>query len=386
VQDHVDYQGLSGHFGTGYMFWFPGALADRVIADTTRTDIVSSIRQAYLEGTKEVFGRRMKTRWTPRVAVAYPITDHTKFFFNYGRYAQWPTYYYVYTRIEPSRSGQFPQKGNLALNPAVSVNYEVGAEHQFSSTMAFKVAVYNKDLYDYLASRLIQGPPSYVQFYNQDYARARGVEFELRKRRTGLWSASATYSYSQATGKGSDPNEILIARESGATDFGEGQPREINLYWNRPHSFTFNVDLRVNRDDTRPHLFGLTLPAEWGINLFGHVNSGLAYTPVADCGLESCPEVGPEFSKNGRLENRWDVRFDKSFRLASQPMRVTLEAFNIFDVDNALRIDPRTGKGYVLGEGAAGYQGLSATDLIFYRNPANYDAPRHFRAGLETSW
>ncbi len=387
LQNHFDYQGLSGYFGTGFLFWMPGALADRVLADSTRTDIIRSVHDAYFATTKNFFGHRVKTRWTPRFAVAYPISDRTKFYFNYGRYAQWPTYYYVYTRINPSRTGQFPQKGNPALNPSLSVNYEVGSEHQFSSEMAFKIAVYNKDLYDYLASRVINVTPSYVQFYNQDYARARGVETELRRRRADYWSGAITYTYSQATGKGSDPNEILIARESGATDFGEGQPREVNLYWNRPHSFTFNLDYRVEKNEERPRLLGMRLPRQWGVNVFGTLQSGLSYTPQANCGRSNCAETAPEFSKNGPFENRWDMRADKSWELSNgRSLRMTLEVYNLLNSRTARRIDPRTGQGYVIGQGTAGVDPHSPQTIGTYSDPSLFDAPRTGRVGLEWAW
>jgi outer membrane receptor protein involved in Fe transport len=390
LQDHVDYQGFSGHVGMGYMFWFPGALADRVLADSTRTDIIPAIREAYYATTNSVFGHRMKSRWTPRFAISYPLTDHTKFYFNYGRYAQWPTYYYVYTRINPSRATQFPQKGDPALNPEVSVNYEVGTDHQFSSTMAFKIAVYNKDIYDQLTSRKITGPPgspSYVQFFNQDYARGRGVELELRKRRTSYWSGALSYTYSQATGKGSDPNEILYARQSGDTlGFEEGQPREVDLWWNRPHKLTVNLDFRVNREDDPLKILGVTLPKEWGVNLFGTITSGIAYTPLLCTDTRNCKESSSKFSKNGPLENRWDLRADKNL---GRTLRFTLEIYNLFDAKTPTRIDPVTGEGYVLGRGSTFIYPNSPTSVETigsFTDPSNYKAPRSGRVGLEWSW
>ncbi len=389
AQDHVDYQGLSGHFGLGFMYFVPGALADRVIADSTRTDILPVIRDQYYATTHAILGRRVKSRFTPRLAVSYPISDQSKFFFNYGRYAQWPTYYYIYTRINPSKAAQFPQQGNLSLEPKVSVKYEVGVEHKFTPTMALKVTLYNNDIYDELAQRVINS--SYVQFYNRAFARSRGVELGWQRRRTGYWSASVDYSYMQARGNSSDPNEVLIARQSGATDFGEDQPREVNLRWNRPHKITTSIDVRVDKDQEQPKLLGVRIPREFGFNLYGSMTSGRAYTPqyCTDRSCDHLSDIGPglEYSRNGKMEPRFDLRADKTWTFASKrSLKLTLEVYNLFNAKIATRIDPVTGDGYVLGVGAANVDVTRPYNIAYWSNPGYYEAPRATQVGLEWAW
>lgn len=387
AQDHVDYLGLSGHFGLGFMYFVPGALADRVIADSTRTDILPIIRENYYATTSSIFGHRVKSRFTPRLAISYPISDQSKFFFNYGRYAQWPSYYFIYTRVNPSKASQFPQQGNLALEPKVSVKYEVGVEHRFTPTMALKVTLYNNDIYDELDQRVINS--SYVQFYNRAFARSRGVELGWQRRRTGYWSASVDYSYMQARGNSSDPNEVLIARQAGASDFGEDQPRETNLRWNRPHKLTTSIDVRVDKDQEQPKLLGIRIPRQMGVNAYGSVTSGRAYTPAAcvnsDCSTTT--QTGSDYSKNAVFEVLWDLRADKMWSFGDKrSLKLTLEVYNLFNAKNATRIDPITGRGYVLGEGSAGRNTTLPYNIAYWSNPAYYGAPRTTQLGLEWAW
>ena len=42
--------------------------------------------------------------------------------------------------------------GNPNLNPEISVQYEVGAQHLFGNNAAAKVTLFQKDIYDYPTS------------------------------------------------------------------------------------------------------------------------------------------------------------------------------------------------------------------------------------------
>ena len=81
--------------------------------------------------------------------VAHPITENSSFFFNYGEFTQNPSYRYVYSKLTSISSESFPLLGNPNLNPQVSVNYEVGAKHQFLPDAAVNATFFVKDVYDY---------------------------------------------------------------------------------------------------------------------------------------------------------------------------------------------------------------------------------------------
>src|SRR5262249_35231026 len=183
-------------------------------------NVTPGLRDAFYEDTKSLFGRRYKFHLSPRIIVAHPITEHSSFFFNYGEFTQWPSYRYVYSKLTSISSESFPLLGNPDLNPQVSINYELGGKHQFAQTAAANVTFFVKDVYDYPVAtdfKRLEGN-SLVDFFvylNGHFARAKGFELEVEKRRSGIWSGKVTYTYSQTKGKSSDPNEQRIVEEGG---------------------------------------------------------------------------------------------------------------------------------------------------------------------------
>ena len=51
-----------------------------------------------------------------------------------------PSYRFVYSKLNSISSESFPVLGNPNLNPQVSVNYEVGAKHQFLPIAAINLS------------------------------------------------------------------------------------------------------------------------------------------------------------------------------------------------------------------------------------------------------
>ena len=99
----------------------------------------------------------------------------------------------------------------------------------------------------------------------------------------------------------------------------------------------------------------------------------------------SCPQAGPEFSKNAVFEQVWDLRFDKSWTAAGRSMRATLEIYNLFDSHLPIRIDARTGRGFVLGDGTAGVDATNPNTILRYSDPSLYREGREIRFGIETN-
>src|SRR5439155_15937616 len=117
-------------------------------------NVSPGLRDAFYGDTRSLFGRRYKLHLSPRIIVAHPITENSSFFFNYGEFTQIPSYRYVYSKLTSISSEAFPLLGNPNLNPQVSINYEVGAKHQFESGAAVNATFFVKDLYDYPVSTL----------------------------------------------------------------------------------------------------------------------------------------------------------------------------------------------------------------------------------------
>lgn len=388
VRDKFDFEGLIGTVGLRYDVWFPSEQVTRAVEDTTRGWITRSIRQAYWDDTREIFGHRFKGHLSPRIGISHPITDRDNLFFNYGHFSQWPSYIWVYSKLSSVSAEDFPLIGNPNLNPEVSVQYELGARHQFTRTLAADLTLFYKDIYDYpSATRFsVLGVGEFLIYRNVDYARSRGIEIEIKKKRAKYLSGGISYTYSIATGKSSDPNEAKLIEEVGGS-VGTYEPSlsEAYLWWNRPHKLNVTLDFRVPETGDPPSILGFHLPRDWGFNIQWMLQSGKAYTKYRDD-----REVGEINAENGPHDDIINFRTDKRFRLGPNRAKIFLEIRNLFDRQSVRRFDYETGEPYELGKGSYAWHRIDP-DFIEYtvasiNNPSYFGQPRHARLGMVVEW
>lgn len=381
VRDRIEYEGFTANIGLRADYWFLGREVERALADTANHNVSGTTRENFYSDTRSFFGRRYKMHVSPRVIVAHPITENSSFFFNYGQFTQNPSYRYVYSKLTSVSSEAFPLLGNPNLNPEVSVNYEVGAKHQFLPTAAINLTFFVKDVYDYPAAttfKRTQGASlvDVLVYLNGHFSRSKGFELELEKRRSNHWSGRLSYTFQQTKGKSSDPNQAKVVQENGG-DASEQPLSETYVSWNRPHKITASFDLRY--DDDAP--FGWMRQA--GINLYAIAQSGRAYTPI---NLFSTQAAEP-YSKNGPFQTTVDVRLNRYFMVGGRKLDLGLNVTDIFDTHIVNRVDRVTGKGRVWGEGQ--YDPRYFPNLTDYTrvsqvdDPSNYGPGRRMRLSLD---
>jgi outer membrane receptor protein involved in Fe transport len=328
----------------------------------------------------------MKMHISPRVAVSHPITEHSTFFFNYGEYTQIPSYRYVYSKLNSISSESFPLQGNPNLNPQVSVNYEVGGKHQFHPRAAANVTFFVRDIYDYPGSVRVDpvsgtNLESYFIYLNGHFARSKGFEIEIEKRRSNHWAGKLSYSYQQTKGKSSDPNEERALQEIGGSS--ETRLSEVFVRWNRPQKLSASFDLRF--DDDSPE--GWRWLRRCGLNLFLQGQSGRAYTPLDRAGQNA---VGLPNSRNAPMQFTTDLKLNRWFRLMGRRMDVSLQGTNVFDNHLIYRVDQVTGRGYVWGQGefdptwVPGLSEYSRTSQV--ADPSNYGPGAQWRMSLDVDF
>lgn len=351
AQDRLEYEGFVVEGGVRLDWFFPGRELERALADTANGNISSFTRQDFMDDTGSILGRRVKGILSPRVAVSHPIRGQDKLFFNFGQFTQFPSYYYIYSKLTSVSSASFPVLGNPNLNPEKSVQFEVGGEHLFRPDLAGKLSLFQKDIYDYPTSvsfQRLEGEniSDFLVFLNLDFARSRGFEIEVEKSRLKYWSYRANYTYSVAKGKSSDPNAAKIVEENGG-NARESKLGEAYLFWNRPHRVNFAVDFRTARDGDRPRALGVRVPRGFGANLSGTLQTGRAYTPANAVGDDQAATN----SANAAFEVLVNLKVGKEIRVGSRAMRLSLTGENILDREVARRVDPVTGRPPEAGQG-----------------------------------
>jgi hypothetical protein len=183
-------------------------------------------------------------------------------------------------------------------------------------------------------------------YRNLDYARSRGIEIELRKRRTDRASWAASYTFSNAKGKSSDPNNLAVVRESGG-DARETALDEEFMWWNRPHKVTAWFNYNIRKGD-KAKLFGIPLPDDLRFNAYFMIQSGRAYTPEDIFGNQ----LGLYYSKNGPFDSTINATLVKGFQAFGRRFELTIQGWNLLNHRNAIEIDPVTGEKYEPGKGS----------------------------------
>jgi outer membrane receptor protein involved in Fe transport len=383
LEDNVNFEGLIGQFGLRYDYWFPGEQVERVIADTTVLAITQTTRDNFYRDTNEIFGRRFKAHLSPRIAISHPITDRDNLFFNYGHFTQVPNYIWIYSKLSSISSELFPLIGNPNLNSEISVQYEIGARHQFTETMAANFTLFYKDIYDYPTSTSFEKPGVGQMFIyrNMDYARSRGIEIEVKKKISRLWGYNFVYTYSIATGKSSDPNTLKLIQEQGG-DIGarEASLAEEYLWWNRPHKINLTLQLRMLEGEQRK-IRGIKVPDNWDLTVQWLLQSGKPYTPTQDQ-----KEIGKRYSANGPWDNLIDLKMTKYFGKRGPKTKVYLEVENLLNDRTVRTIDSETGEAPVPGKGTYIGQERSLYTIYSLSDPSMFGAPRSAKIGMGIEW
>lgn len=386
VRDRLEYEGFTANFGLRTDYWALGREVEQALADTSRHNIATTTRNGFFEETHSFFGRRMKLHLSPRVIVAHPITENSSFFFNYGEFTQIPSYRYVYSKLSSISSESFPLQGNPNLNPQISVNYEVGAKHQFMPKAAANVTFFVRDIYDYPSATRVDpvsgtNLQSYFIYLNGHFARSKGFEIELEKRRSSYWSGKLSYSYQQTKGKSSDPNEERALQEIGGNT--EQRLSEVFVRWNRPHKVTGSFDVRFDQESPR----ALRWAHQTGLNVFVQGEAGRSYTPMDPSGTLA---IGLPNSKNAPIQFTTDLKMNRWFKLLDRRFDVSVSGTNIFNNYLIYRVDAITGRGRVWGKGEFDPSQVGGLNefgrLSSVDDPSNYSAGAQWRLQLDVDF
>ena len=397
AQDNVTFSGMILNAGLRFDYWFPGKYVDDAVNNPAVITIPEQIREDYESHTYTLFGEHWKGRLSPRIGISHPVSDNQMLFFSYGHFSKLPKPQFVYAKLSPSSSqSSFQEFGNPDLNPETTVAYEIGVQSQFTNDDVLTVTAYNKDIFDYVTTKqaLITtsrlSTSNFITYVNSDYAHARGIEAEFRKR-VGQWfRGSVSGTYSITTGKSSTPEQaVLVAR---GIDYESIKENYVD--WDRPLQFTLSGTFTVQKDEP---LFDFApgLLDDFSFNARVFYESGLRYTPSIFDGSylsNGRPEyVTDQTDIDGGLGTPWfwiDLNLEKYYHLMGLDLTVSVQVKNLLDNKNATIINPATGRAYEYGDPTPTswndplYPQLQAPVTPYPFNPARYLAGRNVQVGL----
>lgn len=396
AQHSLQFKGMILNYGLRFDYWFPGKMVDDAVKNPDIVTIPDDLRRKYEEDTYTLFGRHWKGRLSPRLGISHPITNNQTLFFSYGQFSKRPKPQFVYAKLNPQTALSTYQKfGNPDLNPETTVSYELGIRNQFTNDDVLTITAYYKNIYDYISTRSIivnSGRyigKTFISYFNQDYARTRGVEIEYKKRIGRWFNGKFDFTYSVATGKSSTSDQGYLIATRGAQE----TIQENFLSWDRPITISANLFFSLEKGKG---IFGFAKNILDDINFKTRIffQSGKRYTPQLLTGyLENGrAEYTSDYDNlNGNVGDAWfyiDMDLDKYINIFGLEFVINLSVKNLLNNKNSTIINPITGRAYEFGDPTPNswndpmYPDLQAPLDPYPYNPARYLTPRQFKFGF----
>jgi len=365
VQDRWEYEGLVLNAGVRYDLFSPGLQISDLDLDS---------------------GKRYKQQISPRLGIAYPISDKDVLSFHYGWTYQTPSRNVVFQNRGINTSVN--TRGNPDLEPETNISYQAGMQHLFSRDVSGQFTVFFKDIYGLIRVRQERDEfGNLVNVWtNGDYASARGFEATLSKSFSHKFSAEIDYSYQIATGVASDPNSALQFFNGGALYLPIA---EQALDWDQRSTLSLNA---VIRD-----------PGKWGFRILWSYGSGFPFTPT----FRNDRRPDPVLTNSRYLpsSSRLTIDGDKFYKVWGQSVTVFFDARNVLNsntianlVQNSFpnnNVD-RTGSSdyliYYTETGRAGgaylqdINGDNIDDWVPVRDPRVFEEGRNVRVGVRLTF
>lgn len=272
----------------------------------------------------------VKTQISPRIGVAYPISERGMLYFSYGHFFQIPPFEFLYSNpdFEIRTGGLNTIVGNANLEPEQTVAYEFGLQQQLSDDIVLEAVGFYKDIRNLLGTELFRTTQQtrYARYTNRDFGNVRGITLSLEKRRrSNQWvGVGMDYTFSVAEGNASDPDAVFLDNVSVPPIESESQV--VPLDWDQRH--TLNAAVNVGG-------------ASWDVGLIGRFGSGQPYTPTP---FGRRTTAFPENSESKPLQATIDLQASTSFRSGPASFTLFLKVFNLFDRRNPIDVYSDTGR------------------------------------------
>ena len=262
---------------------------------------------------------------SPRIGISFPVTERSKFYFNYGHYRATPPLSSMYMYNYRLSKGQgLNHIGNPNLEPPRTISYELGVSYNLLDQYLINVSGYYKDITGQETLLQYIGDASYDGYANNEYQDIQGFEVDIRKnvgeyitgwanmrflfQRTGNVGRTAWYQDDQ---RNQQPDDIYFQAEE---DQSPPQPSvRTNITFHVPHEFG-------------PGRFGQALLGGWNISGLFTWEQGNYFT------------WNPENLRNVNNNLKWpdyymfDLNVSKVFNFMGSDVEIYADIENVFNI------------------------------------------------------
>ena len=367
IQNKIELDYLIVNIGVRFDYFQPDG---KYLLDPDNIAVLDNLLQPFPEslmGTASI-----KSQFSPRLGISYPISDKGAVHISYGHFFQIPPFESLYRNpnFRIPLTGDFPENigkviGNTDLQPQKTIMYEIGLQQQILDNYVITITAYSKDIRNLLGSEIHikNNFKKFSKLINIDYGSVKGFTLSFEKRFSNGFSASVDYTFQDAKGNASDPNDAFDKAQA-------NPPIEVNkqlapLDWDRTHALNFTITAGV--------------PGNYIISSIGRFGTGLPYTPAIQD-----QRTGLQNSDNRPSIFNIDMFITKFFYLFSQKFSGFLKVFNLFDTANELQVFSDTGRAGTtleLTRSQAQPRGVNTLSEFFTR-PDFFSSPRQIVVGV----
>jgi outer membrane receptor protein involved in Fe transport len=364
LQDRWEFEGLVLNAGVRFDMFTPGV----------------QVTDSELES-----GNRYKQQISPRLGIAYPISDKDVLSFHYGRTYQNPAFNQVFQARGQTTS--LLTLGNPDLEPETNIAYQAAVQHLFSRDVSGQFAVFFKDIYGLVTTRqkTLETGDVVNYFFNADYASSRGFEASIIKSFSHKFSAEMNYTYQIASGVASDPNSALQFFNGGQLYLPIS---EQALDWDQRNTLSLQSVVRE--------------PGRWGFRILWQYGSGFPFTPAFL--NDRRPDPALANSRRQPANTRLTIDGDKYYKIWGQNVNLFFDARNIMNATNLATLSfnafpnqnvNRSGDDYTIyytqtGRAGGAYlqdiNGDGLDDWVPLNDPRVFEEGRNVRLGVSITF
>ncbi|MGE5498186.1 MAG: TonB-dependent receptor plug domain-containing protein, partial [Syntrophothermus sp.] len=283
------------------------------------TDMTNPMNKRRPDGSLKTFDQafrkaKAKQQFSPRIGLAYPISDAGSIHASYGEFFQMPELGRLYENPFFNVLGNFESFiGNADLEAERTTIFEIGIQQKLTPQIVLNATCYYKDIRNLTGTKLFStfDHDNYGQYVNYDYGSVYGITLSADLLRTGFISSNIDYTYQVAEGNGSDPKQAFYD----ASGQNESTKMLVPLGWDQRHVFNWVVNLSGE---------------DWGASMITQMHSGTPYTPS----LMENQQTNVQLLNEGRNKPDYnvDIKVWKDLKVASGvDMSIFLKIENLLD-------------------------------------------------------
>lgn len=391
LQDQVSLKGMEARFGVRLDYYNSGGgvwpTGDPYNEDAftrgTEGDNVAQLQHDLESGKRVVWSRweaideelggtlleETKNYLTisPRLGISFPVTETSKFFFNYGHFRSLTPFSQQYMYQMRFYKTGLTNIGNPNLEPPRTISYELGVAYNFLNQYLLELSTYYKDVTGEAAQvsySNMAGTVSYNSFLNNRWENDQGFEMRITKSVgkyfTGWLNTWFVIDKNGRTGRqtaSEDPvqNEEETSLYAGDENTPTIRPRvSANFSFRTPESWG-------------PKVMGQSVLGDWMLSIMPSWERGALFT------------YNPADIRNLSDNLRWpdyhmvDMKLSKALKIKGVQASVFVDVNNIFNTKVSWMSN-----GYCFSDGDirdADVEGTDAENYLSSLHLPMYDSP-----------